>query len=432
VKTSAVPSSFKWGVSTAGYQWEGQDTSSQWAAWDAAGKTPERNVRGADGLTRYETDMKLTQGLGANTFRTSIEWSRIEPTKGQIDPQAVAVYHDMLRSMKAHGLTPVITLHHFSHPEWLAKEGGWENPASADAFGRYAAFVAKEFGAEIDTYLTFNEPNVYLAGGYLAGAMPPGKQNPIAAYKAMKNMIRGHKLAYAAVHANDATSKVSFNRYTAEYALRSVQDVQTAEEKALSSDTWMLDQVTGINAEDGTKGRTIDFVAFDYYCRLKVKLPFALPRPDTWEVYPEGMYKAAKRFHARYKLPVLVAENGLATHDGAPRADGWTRSAYTVAHVQQMQRAMAEGVPVMGYIHWSITDNYEWGSFSPRFGLYQVDCRNGDFRRVPTDGVEAFRSVIGQGGVSQPLAAKYLLGKAGGINLQVPSSDRSSQVSTHW
>ena len=145
-----------------------------------------------------------------------------------------------------------------------------------------------------------------------------------------------------------------------------------------------MDQVAG---DQGRKG-TLDYASFDYYCRFKITLPFVFPRADTWEVYPEGFYKALHRYHDLYHLPVLVAENGMATWDLAPRADRWTRSAYTVAHVKQMQRAIAEGVPVLGYVHWSITDNYEWGTYDSRFGLYRVDVNDRSYDRSATPAVE--------------------------------------------
>ncbi|MDB5100740.1 MAG: glycoside hydrolase family 1 [Cyanobacteria bacterium RYN_339] len=420
---------FLWGVSTAGYQYEGNDNTSNWAAWDKAGKTVERNLKAADGLHMYKTDIELTQGLGCNAFRTSIEWGRIEPVEGTIDPQAVAYYHDMLREMHAHGQTPVITLHHFSHPQWVAEQGGWENKETAQKFARFAGFCAKEFGADVDTWLTFNEPNVYLAGAYLAGGMPPGKKNPIAAFIATKNLIKGHKLAYAAIHANDSNAKVSFNWYTAEWALRSVMadNNQTEGEKAIGSDNWMLDEAV---KSDDNGGRTLDFVAIDYYCKLSVANVLNLPRQDKWTVYPEGMYNALKRFNKRYNLPVLVAENGVATWDHTKRADGWNRASYTVAHVAQMQRAINEGVPVMGYIQWSITDNYEWGTFSPCFGLYRVECRNQNFTRVPTEGVQAFKDIIANGGTNQAMLAKYLPGTTGGINIPVPVAGNGSHGSS--
>jgi beta-glucosidase len=314
----------------------------------------------------------------------------------------------MLTALRARGLEPVITLMHFSYPAWLDADGGWENPKAAQRFARYAAFISREFGQDIKVYLTYNEPNIFLMGAYLVGMLPPGKRNPLAGSRALRNMITGHRLAYAQIHANDKDAKVSFNMYTAEYTFGFQGGVeQTPEQQAkerITSNMYFMDEA--VKAAPGS-GSTMDFAAFDYYCKFKVTLPFAFPRADTWEVYPEGFYQALKAYHEHYKLPVLVAENGLATWDGARRQDRWNRASYIVAHVKAMQRAMAGGVPVMGYIHWSITDNYEWGSFSPHFGLFTVDCRNKDFRRVPTEGVNAYADVIKAGGVTEAILKKY-------------------------
>ena len=406
-RTASVGKDFLWGVSTAGYQWEGQDTVSQWAAWDKAGKTEERNPRGANGLEMYPEDAKLTAGLGANAFRTSIEWARIEPEEGKIDPAAVAHYHKLLDTLRANGLQPVITLMHFSYPAWLDADGGWENPKVIERFKRHAAFIAKEYGDKIDLYMTYNEPNVFLLGGWAAGMTPPGKKNPIAGLRAMKHMITAHGEAYDAIHANDTQAKVSFNMYTAEFAFGGfgTRNAVTAQEMAaerISSDDAFMEEI--MSQKGGGK---VDYAALDYYCKFRVKVPFSFPRPDTWEVYPEGLYKQLKKYHRKYKLPVLIAENGMATHDLQPRQDRWTRSAYTIAHIKQIQRAIADGTPVMGYIHWSITDNYEWGSFSPRFGLFSVDSRDGDFRRRKAEGADAFQAIIAAGGVTRALEQRY-------------------------
>lgn len=410
VRAASVPSGFMWGVSTAGYQWEGRDTTSQWAAWDAAGKTSERNVDAANGYQLFDEDASLAQGMGCNIFRTSIEWSRIEPQEGVIDQAAVAHYHQLFATFRAHGLTPVVTLMHFSYPAWLDKYGGWEDAQTPQRFAKYCAFIAKEFGPEIKYYLTFNEPNVFLLGGYVAGTTPPGKHNPIAGYQAMQHMIQAHGLAYDAIHAADPDAQVSFNMYTASYALGATQASADPTTQQLGSDTAFADAAMGKSAMGkglrDSKSK-MDFASFDYYCRLHISLPVQLPRPDQWEVYPQGMYDAVHRYYNRYHLPIFIAENGLATWNLQPRADGWTRAAYTVAHVQQVQKAMAEGIPVIGYSQWSITDNYEWGSFGPRFGLYSVDCRDQNFTRVPTDGVDAYKSIIANGGATATLAARF-------------------------
>ena len=390
---------FMWGASTAGVQYEGGDRHSNWAKWVEGGNTADPNDHGAMGYTMFERDLDLAQGMGLNTFRLSIEWSRIEPRKGEIDQAEVAYYHRVLQAIHRRGMTPLVTLLHFSYPAWLDAEGGWENKQAVDYFRRYARFVAQEFGEEITWYLTFNEPNMYLVNAYGTGAFPPGKKwAPFAMLKVAKNFVAGHKAAYDEVHAHDPEAKVSFNMYAAEYRL----GVQP-EEDGPSREGWFIEQT--MDRRSGKK--YLDYVSFDYYCRVWLGFPIRVMPHDQWEVYPEGFYEAIKRYHRWTKLPVLIAENGMATADLKPRKDGWTRSAYMVAHVKQMQRAMNEGVPVLGYVHWSITDNFEWGSFTPRFGLYSVEAKAGDFRRVPTDGVESVRAITAAGGVTPEIEARY-------------------------
>lgn len=409
---------FMWGVSTAGYQWEGHDSASQWKAWEQAGHAPDQNVAAADGLNRHAEDLDLTAGMGCNAFRTSIEWSRIEPTEGVIDPAGVAFYHRLLDGIRARGLTPIVTLHHFTHPEWFAKKGGWEQEANVATFERYVAFCAREFGPKVQWWITFNEPNVYVAGGWLAAGLPPGRKSPLAAIGVAKRLGRAHAAAYRALHAQDPDAKVSFNWYTAEWALSGLMDAQE-EDQALRATTH--DDAMAAMAKDERSGqRTIDYTSFDYYCKLSLRDVLNLPRQDRWQAYPEGFYKALKRYHARYRLPILVAENGMATWEGLPRADGWTRANHLVAHVKAMQQAMREGVPVLGYVHWSITDNWEWGSFSPRFGLYRVECRQQEFTRIPTDGVPAYQGVIQAGGASPELQLRFPAPRADG-SLPMPA-----------
>ncbi|HEY9856162.1 MAG TPA: family 1 glycosylhydrolase [Stenomitos sp.] len=383
---------FLWGVSTAGFQWEGGETTSQWAAWDAAGKSEERRGLAADGYRRYTEDLDLTKGLGCNAFRTSIEWSRIEPEEGRFDPEALRHYREMLVAMRARGLTPVVTLMHFVYPAWLDKYGGWQSPQAVTYFNRFVERVVKEYGDLTDWYLTFNEPTVFIAGGYLSGNLPPGKVNDLkGAALVTKNLVAAHVKAYRTIHANDPVAHVSFNNYSASWTLTAgPQDDQDD----------FLRQVLG--TDEGLP--KLDYIAIDYYTRLKVRLPFQLPGCWDWPVYPEGFYNALKHYHQWTGLPVLVAENGMATEDLKERQDGWTREAYLTAHVEQLQRAIKDGVPVLGYIHWSITDNYEWGSYRPRFGLYSVECRTGDLRRVPTPAADTYRRIIAAGGVTPAIA----------------------------
>jgi beta-glucosidase len=409
--TAKVPAGFMWGVSTAGYQWEGFNRTSQWLNFELGGHTEEKAGDAADGAHRFAEDAKLARDMGLNTFRTSIEWSKIEPREGQIDQQAIAYYHDLFRTLRANGLTPVVTLMHFSYPQWVEDKGGWENRDSVNYFAKYVDLVSKEFASDVDWWLTFNEPTVFIGGGYITGQTAPGKRDPIRAIQVAIHMIQAHKKAYNLIHTNDAAAHVSFNNYSASYELGGSQSVRNEHpdtDPDVNGD-WLMDSMRAAQErKTGIFGKGyLDYIAIDYYCKWRIGMGFKFKPAWEWEVYPEGFYNSLKNYHTWTGLPVLVAENGFATQNLKPRADGWTREKYMTAHIQQMQRAIADGIPVLGYVHWSITDNYEWGSYSPRFGLYSVDCRNHDFRRVPTTAVSVYRDVVANGGVTASLAHRY-------------------------
>lgn len=413
---AAKPSSFLWGVSTSGYQWEGNIFNNQWYPLEKAGRYQDPAGKAANGRELWPGDLDRAAGLGCNTFRTSIEWARIEPAPGQISSEAVAFYHQLLQGMKQRGLTPVITLMHFSYPQWVQERcGGWENPATVEAFLKFVGFVAREFGAEIDWYLTFNEPTTFLGGVYLTGLTAPCTRGKIKGFKATLNLIKAHCRAYEIIHRHDPVAWVSFNHYVNLINTKPFGNIFLAVEgtgtQAVpeendfgSSDDWVLQRFMGGGGQGGSR-KYMDYFALDYYSRWS--LPWSMKDCWDWEIYPEGFYQALKHYHRLTGLPILVAENGLGLKNLEPRPDGWTREAFLVHHIDQMQRAMAEGVPVLGYIHWSITDNWELGSFSGRFGLYSVDCRRQDFTRIPTPAVEVYRRIIRQGKVTPDLLEAF-------------------------
>ena len=392
---------FVWGVSTAGHQYEGKNFASQWAQFEFFGNVEERSGYGANGLVLYEQDLDLAKAMGLTGWRMSIEWSRIEPVRGRRDPAGIAYYHKVLDAVHRRGMVPLVTLVHFSYPQWVEDDlGGWESAGAVAEFERHAAWVAKEYGSQIDWYLTFNEPNIYVPAAYILGSHGPGKRGTATALKVAANFVEAHKRAYRAIHINDPRSYVSYNAYAINYRLGKPKKPG----KISLDEDWMAESIKADVAAG--RARTLDYVAFDYYCRWSVYPGWKFSSPETWEIYPEGFYETLRDYYRAFHLPVMVAENGFATADLAPRPDGWTRENYMVQHIKQLDRARAEGIPVLGYFHWSITDNYEWGSYKPRFGLYSVDCRNRDFRRIPTPAVDVYRT-IATSGLTRQLEAKY-------------------------
>ncbi len=460
--------SFQWGVSTAGHQSEGYDTTSIWHNWDISGKTLDSNPKGVDFLNRYQEDVDLAKGLGANGFRFSIEWSRIEPKKGYFDPKGIQFYRNLLNSVKAKGMTPVVTLVHFNYPQWLVNESkgnnkGIEDPQFIDHFLKYTEFVVREFGSDIKYWVTFNEPNIWIPASYLTGSMPPGKKNPISAVKAMWNLLKAHSKAYDLIHQLDLDAMVSSNVFyilpkpfgaitPAPDNLESQNDSSLKIDDKNTIDTdWFYEAInTGnvsidsqtfsdgklqtkavkslslkdelnqtdirnkpkINSETDSQVawlKKFDYVAFDYYYRFRtIDHILNLTRPWLIELYPDGIYDAIMYYHKKYKKPIMIAENGVSTENLKPRTDKWTRESALVQHIKYMKKAMSDGANVIGYYHWSITDNYEWGTYTPRFGLYTVNAlTDPSMKRIPTPAVEIYKEIIKNNGVTDNLLNKY-------------------------
>lgn len=401
------PKGFMWGVATAGYQYEGNDTTSNWAVWEAQGRAKERSGKAVDHYRRFGEDLDLTRSLGLNAFRMSLEWSRIEPVRGQIDREALAHYHAVIDNALSRGLTPVVTLSHFSYPAWLdaplgGGPGGWESPETLDEFRRFSALSAREFGSKVQYWITLNEPNTLAINGYLLGIFPPNKRNPLAYRSVLDRMVAAHRLAYAELHAVRPDAKVSLNPFV--FRRRGGTDV--VKEGFNPDDTALLDGAMGRGQASASP--TLDYVAFDYYYPISVgELP-QIPHHSQWSVYPEGMYWVCKELYARYKLPLFIAENGMATDGDRTRKDQWTRSAFIVNHLAQLRRAMSEGIPVMGYMHWSLIDNYEWGTFAPRFGLFAIDRRDTSLTRLRTEGADTYQAIASANALPLSLLERYL------------------------
>lgn len=418
-RADGQPLPFLWGVSTAGAQWEGYDPNGIWATHEARGKVTEPIGKAAAGLELWENDLQLAAGMGLNAFRTSIEWSRIEPKPGVIDYEAVDFYHRLFRGIRRYGMEPVITLVHFSWPQWLEDEcGGWATKKARAAFQRHVEFVSREYADEVDWWLTYNEPPVVIIAGYMLGINAPGYKDPLKAAAVSRAWIRCHKDAYSIIHRNDPVAWVSWNNYTGTYDIAGLFQIhKTLDTTGLAAGAVgetkqirdmhdrLLDEWYNAAKAEGKKPGFVDYIGIDYYCRWQ--LPGSFKPAHLWEPHPEGLYDVLKEYHDWFKVPVLIAENGMATCNGEARPDGWSRSAFLVHHIKQVQRAVADGIPVIGYIHWSITDNWEWGAFDARFGLYSVDCRNNVYTRVPTPAVDTYRRIVEAYGVTPALEAAH-------------------------
>ncbi len=426
--TYHFPPDFKWGVATAAHQVEGESTNNQWWAWEQQpGRIKQGHVSGraCDWWENAEADFDRAEALGLNSLRLSIEWSRVEPQPGVFDDAALARYRELLQGLLARGMEPMVTLHHFSNPLWLEQQGGWENEGTIAYFTRFVERVVRVLGDLTTLWCTINEPNVYSVMGYLQGVFPPGKQDFKTTGLVLKTMLRAHGAAYRAIHRlqSDARVGLAHNLRIFDPANpRSLLDRLAAKGQDL-----MFNESTLRAAWKGwwipplgfgpvwSLRRTLDWVGLNYYTRDLVAFDSAardsgfgrathapgaeLLDGGYGELYPEGLARALRRL-GKLGLPLYVTENGI------PDADDDQRPRALLLHLHQMWRALQNNLPLKGYYHWTLTDNFEWAEgWSLRFGLIEMDPETGQRSRRPS--ADLYAAVARGNAITPELISAY-------------------------
>jgi beta-glucosidase len=409
-----LPASFLLGTATAAHQIEGGNDKNDWWRFEekpGAIKNGDRSGRAADHWSRVPGDIALMKSLGANAYRFSIEWSRVEPEKARYDEAAWAHYEDEVKQLKAAGITPMVTLLHFTLPAWLADEGGVTAPDFPARFGAFAAEAARRLGGDVDLWCTLNEPNVQMFFGYVEGTWPPGEKSNELAARAFAGLLRGHAAAAKAIRGQDPAAKIGVAMHLQVFDPLyrvSLLDWIIARASASAFNWAFYDSIQAGRVRFSAPGfpsldepaddlkSSADFFGVNYYRRELVHFsPGAVgmvarqpgPNPTTdmgWEIYPEGLLRVIREAHGRYGLPIYVTESGVSDIAGTQRP------AYLRGHLRAVVRALQEGIPVEGFFYWSLMDNFEWAEgFTPRFGLYRVDYATQE--RAPAPGAEVFR-----------------------------------------
>lgn len=408
---AAFPAPRLFGVAVSHYQVEGDDRC-DWTEWEEAGRTNGGPCGPAvGGWTRYEEDAARAAHLGANAFRFSVSWSRVEPERGRWDDAALRRYRDLVDDLAARGLEPVVTLHHYTHPVWHAAETPWTSPASVDAFARFARRTAEALGPAARLWTVLNEPFVFLLGGFVDGQIPPGLADTNAAARALDHLLAAHVAAAAAIRAVTPGAAIGIahnmmgfvperrwhplDRLLSRAARRLYNDGVL---EAFATGRWRLHlpPATILAGRRADLPASLDFVGVNYYSRLHLRSPGRVRgvgdyayrdasgrglTDNGWEIAPDGIVDAVLRASTLGR-PVLVTENGLADAADAKRA------AFLEAHVTALGRLARAGLPVVGYLHWSLLDNFEWlDGWDPRFGLYEVDRRTMERRARPSAAV---------------------------------------------
>ena len=369
------PDGFLFGSSTAAHQVEGSNVNNDWWAWEHAPGTPAVEPSGdaIDQLHRYDDDFALLAGLGQNAHRLSLEWSRIEPEPGEFSRAALEHYRRVLGSLGEHGLTALVTLHHFTLPRWLAARGGWASRDAVDRFERYRERAAAALGNLMPYACTINEPQIVARFGYLEGAFPPGVRDPALWRRVTRTFIAAHDAAVRALGAGAGSPQAGIC-----LQMPALEPARPNDPGCVALCAELQREMVDVYLEDLSG----DFVGVQYYTRER--LDPAVPNHNAgppegapltlmgWELFPEGLHRAITTAAAGSGLPVIVTENGIATADDAHRID------YLRDHLTQVGRALDDGVDVRGYMYWSSFDNFEWNEgYRPTFGLVGIDRDNG-------------------------------------------------------
>ncbi|GAB3801701.1 family 1 glycosylhydrolase [Humibacter antri] len=397
---------FLWGAATSAHQTEGNNTNSDW--WAREGSIPGSDFSGdaVDSYHRYREDMKLLADAGLTAYRFSIEWARIEPRPGQFSLAELAHYRRMIDTAFEFGLTPVVTLHHFSVPAWFAAAGGW---GAQDATERFAAYVERVCSIldGVEWVVTINEPNMLALMDMLQKAAREGKLDQWVSPTVegdenineglVANMpIPGPEFAAPFIAAHHAAREVLRRNTSAKVGwsiANQALEATPGNEAKLAEVQWGGEDVY-LAASDGDH-----FVGVQSYSSQKVDANGVVPHPKhpdntlTGAAYrPDALGIAVRHAWAVTGLPILVTENGIATGDDTRRI------AYTSEALRQLANTIDEGIDVRGYLHWSLLDNFEWGHWEPTFGLVAVDRQT--FVRAPKPSLAWLGSVARSSGAA--------------------------------
>lgn len=418
-------SQFFVGAATAAHQVEGNNTKCDYWAMEHMphNNFAEPSLDGVDHYHRYKEDILLLKKAGLNAYRFSIEWARIEPEEGKFDYKEVAHYREMIQFCRAEGITPIVTLHHFTSPVWVIKQGGWESETVISSFAKYCEFLAKELGEDLEYVCTINEANMRLQVAAIAERY---KRQMMAKMAMMQKMaettLQGDSMegvAQVGMNFNTMMENMKYQKMenieffgtpdpatfvsgctpegdllvmkahqAAKKAMKevcpslkigltlSLHDIQAAEGgEAMAEKEWEEEFTHYLPyiKED-------DFFGLQNYTRSQIGENGILPVPEgakitqmEYENYPEALKHVILRVHEEFKaagviMPIMVTENGIAT------ADDTERQEFIIKATAGVKECIAKEIPVIGYMHWSLLDNFEWQKgYSMTFGLIAVN-----------------------------------------------------------
>ncbi|GIM92172.1 family 1 glycosylhydrolase [Paractinoplanes toevensis] len=400
------PADFLWGVASAGHQIEGDNTTSD--TWFAEHVTPsvfrEPSGKACDGYRLWREDVDLAAGMGLSAYRFSVEWARVEPAEGQFDDEALAHYEGIVDRCAERGLAAVVTFNHMTSPHWFAARGSWLDPAAPGFFARYCDRVMAAFGDRIAVAVTLNEPNLphllrwtaipdFVRDLERATLEAASKAAGVERYRLTNVMVpedldamgdgmsAGHLAARAAIKARRADLPVGFS-------------LAIVDDQVVGDDPAVRDRKRAeVYARWLELARGDDYIGIQNYERhyYDGNGPIGDHGPLS-AVDARSLGETVRYAHAVTGVPVMVTEHGISTEDDSRRA------AFIPESLAGLWQAVEDGVPVRGYFHWTLMDNFEWiFGYGPKLGLHSVDRET--FERSPKPSAAVYGGIARANGV---------------------------------
>lgn len=443
------PKDFLWGVASSAHQIEGayNEDGKGLGIWDALHeghvKHGENGNVACDHYHRYKEDVAIMKEMGVKTYRFSVSWPRIMPEEGVVNEKGVEFYQNLVQELLDAGIEPMVTLFHWNLPMWIHEKGGWYCDKVSDYFEEYTKVLVDALSDKVTYWMTINEPCCFIGLGYLLGQHAPFESVnfDVSDPNAMKemgekmgtlsrNVLLAHGKAVRTIRNHSVKEPkigIALNgtlyapRDDSEAAVEEARKRTFSEQGSFADVHWWADpMILGtcpkglepfVSAEDmEIIHQPMDFLGYNCYNTNNYEDSMK-PNPDVtpgiprtamgWPITPEALYWAAKFYHERYQIPILITENGMANLDFV-MSDGKVhdpqRIEYMKAYLKGLQKAVDEGVPVIGYTYWSIMDNYEWAEgYDKRFGLVYVDYQTQ--KRTRKDSSYWYADVIARNGL---------------------------------
>lgn len=432
--SNKFPKDFLWGAATAAPQIEGgfDEDGRTPSIWDVA---PAKRIKNGanchiacDHYHRWKDDVALIKKMGLKSYRFSISWSRVMPSEGVVNQKGLQFYSDLVDELIKNGIEPLVTIFHWDTPVWVYKKGGWLSKKIIPLFAEYTKAVVEKLSDRVTYWMAMNEPQCFIMNGYMQGAHAPFKHRYLALSKLTKICLMAHAeavntirkyakktpkvgIAMAAgafVPKSESTEDITQARHDSFYGAMGTMNNRWWGDPVFKGETVSAYGVYHTRKKDMPKIKVkLDFIGVNVYQPFQEgswgNKPANVPKDRRtslgWVIDGRVLYWTIRFFYERYGLPVMVTENGMADNDKTENGavHDIKRQGFLREYLASVKRAVNEDIPVLGYQHWSLLDNFEWAEgYEPRFGLIHVDFKTQ--KRTLKDSAYEYKKIIESNG----------------------------------